>query len=108
MKKLVEMWFQAENVAWRFSQTKFYEVGAKVIKTIVLFVVCLLALSYFLISTVVNYIMNKLRRADVYTADLHNTVPQDTQYTNTGLPKDVTKQGDKMSESDYNKIRKVL
>jgi hypothetical protein len=52
--------------------------------------------------------MNKLRRADVYTADLHNTVPQDTQYTNTGLPKDVTKQGDKMSESDYNKIRKVL
>mgnify|MGYP003116557224 CR=1 FL=1 len=108
MKKFIELWFKSEDIAVQFSQTSFYDISAKVIKTIVLFVVCVIALVYFLISAVVSYTMNKLRDTDIYKPDLPKTVPQDTQYSDTGLPKDITKQGDKISESDYNNIRKVL
>ena len=32
MQKLIDMWFEAEQMALDFSQTKFYEVGVKVLK----------------------------------------------------------------------------
>ena len=50
MKKFIELWFKSEDIAVQFSQTSFYDISAKVIKTIVLFVVCVIALVYFLIS----------------------------------------------------------
>ena len=47
MQKFINMWFEAEQMALDFSQTKFYEVGVKVLKTVILFLICLF--QYFLI-----------------------------------------------------------
>ena len=36
------------------------------------------------------------------------TIPADTNYTDTGLPKEVARKGEGMSENDYENLRKVL
>ena len=106
MQKLIDMWFEAEQMALDFSQTKFYEVSVKVLKTVILFVICLLALSYIVVAAFTGYAMNKLRKVE--KQPLPKTVPVDNEYTETGLPKEVAKKGESMSESDYENLRKVL
>ena len=55
MQKIIDMWFESEEIAVQFSQSKMYDVGARVIKTVVLFVVCLIGLSYVLVGKVTGY-----------------------------------------------------
>ena len=106
MQKFIDMWFEAEQMALDFSQTKFYAVGVKVLKTVILFVICLFALSYIVVAAITGYAMNKLRKVE--KQPLPKTVPVDNEYTETGLPKEVAKKGESMSESDYENLRKVL
>ena len=108
IQKIIDMWFEAEEIALQFSQTALYDVSAKIIKTIVLFLVCLIGLLYVLISKVTNYAINKLHNVETKTPSLPKTTPADTNYTDTGLPKEVSKKGEGMSENDYNNLRKVL
>lgn len=108
IKKFVGMWFEAEEIALQFSHSKIYDVGAKVIKTVVLFVVCLIGLSYVLVGKVTGYAMNKLRNVETKTIPAPKTIPAETHYTDTGLPKEVARKGEGMSENDYENLRKVL
>ena len=52
--------------------------------------------------------MNKLRNVETKTIPTPKTVPADTSYTDTGLPKEINKKGEGMSENDYENLRKVL
>ena len=108
MQKIIDMWFESEEIALQFSHSKMYNVGAKVIKTVVLFVVCLIGLSYVLVGKVTGYAMNKLRNVETKPMPLPKTIPADTNYTDTGLPKEVARKGEGMSENDYENLRKVL
>ena len=108
MQKIIDMWFESEEIALQFSHSKMYNVGAKVIKTVVLFVVCLIGLSYVLVGKVTGYAMNKLRNIETKPMPLPKTIPADTNYTDTGLPKEVARKGEGMSENDYENLRKVL
>jgi hypothetical protein len=108
MQKIIDMWFESEEIALQFSQSKMYDVGAKVIKTVVLFVVCLIGLSYVLVGKVTGYAMNKLRKIETKPMPLPKTMPEETSYTENGLPKEVARKGEGMSENDYENLRKVL
>ena len=52
--------------------------------------------------------MNKLRNVETKPMPLPKTIPADTNYTDTGLPKEVARKGEGMSENDYENLRKVL
>ena len=109
MQKLINMWFEAEQMALTFSQTKFYEVAVKVLKTVILFVICLLALSYIVVAAITGYAMNKLRKVEQEpTPPSPKTKPAETHYSEHGIPEDIGRKGDSMSESDYENLRKVL
>ena len=108
MQKIIDMWFEAEEIAVQFSQSKMYDVGARVIKTVVLFAVCLIGLMYVLVGKVTGVAMDKLRNVKTKPVPLPKTVPADTNYTDTGLPKEVSRKGEGMSENDYENLRKVL
>jgi len=109
MKKFIELWFKSEDIAVQFSQTSFYDIIAKIIKTIVLFIVCLLGLCYLIISEIVNFIISKSREVKPKEEPpLPPTEPYNTQYTDMGIPKEVPKKGDNLSESDYKNLRKML
>ena len=108
MQKIIDMWFEAEEIASQFTQTRLYDVGARVIKTVVLFCVCLIGLSYVLVGKMTGYAMNKLRHVETKTIPTPKTIPADTSYTDTGLPKEINKKGEGMSENDYENLRKVL
>ena len=112
MKKLIDMWFEAEEIALQFSQTKFYDIGAKLIKTLVLFVVCVIALTYLLMSSVVSFVMNCLNKVK---KPKPKPIPQpplasvmSEKYNEFGVPEDVSKKDGPISENDYENLRKVL
>ena len=111
MEKIIGMWFEAEDIALQFSQTRMYDVGARVMKTIVLFSVCLIGLLYVLVGKVTGYAMNRLRAVETKptpTPTIPKTITADSNYTATGLPEELTRKGEGMSENDYENLRKVL
>ena len=61
MKKIIDMWFDAEQIAVQFSQTSVYDVGSKIIKTVVLFMICLIGLAYLLLSMITRFGITWLR-----------------------------------------------
>ena len=52
--------------------------------------------------------MNKLRNIETKPMPLPKTMPAETNYTENGLPKEVARKGEGMSENDYENLRKVL
>ena len=109
MQKIIDMWFESEEIAVQFSQSKMYDVGSKIIKTIVLFMVCLIALAYLLVGMITSVVMDCLRGVKKEEKPpLPKTMPAETSYTETGLPEELGKKGEGMSENDYENLRKVL
>lgn len=109
MKKIIDMWFDAEQIAVQFSQTSVYDVGSKIIKTVVLFMVCLIGLAYLLLSMITSFAITWLRGVEKEEKPpLPKTMPAETSYTATGLPNELGKKGEGMSENDYENLRKVL
>jgi len=111
MQKIINVWFEAEDIALQFSQTRMYDIGARIMKTIVLFSVCVIGLLYVLVGKVTGYAMNRLRDVETKpkpTPIIPKTITADSNYTANGLPEELSRKGEGMSENDYENLRKVL
>jgi hypothetical protein len=109
MQKIINVWFEAEDIALQFSQTRMYDIGARIMKTIVLFSVCVIGLLYVLVGKVTGYAMNRLRDVETKpTPIIPKTITADSNYTENGLPEELSRKGEGMSENDYENLRKVL
>ena len=114
MKKLIDWWFDAEQIAMRVYQSDYFGIVIKILKTIVLFVFCVVSFICVIVYNITKALIknapqeeNKITSTPVMGTPL-GAVSGNTQYSEHGLPEEIGKTGDGMSQNDYENLRKVL
>jgi len=119
MNKLTEIWFKAEDLAVQFSQTKFTDISVKVLKTISLFIICVIAICYLLIQEGISLIFkekkhiptppkNDLSKDGPLRSIMSEKYGEIEEYNEHGFPKNLKRTDGPMSEKEYTELRKVL
>ena len=129
MKKLIDWWFDAEQIAMKIYKSEYFDIVIKIFKTIVLLIICVMTFGFVLILNITKALVNNVpKQSEKYKntpaigtpmgAVTANTKHKDEQpelrsvasekYNKFGMPEEMGKKGKNMSENDYYNLRKVL
>ena len=110
MKKLIDWWFDAEQIAMNIYQSDFFKIVIKILKTIVLFVFCIASFICVVLYNFTKALFKNAPKQDSkpISTPVMGTPAGSVNYSKHGLPQEISKTGDSMSQNDYENLRKVL
>ena len=110
MKKLIDWWFDAEQIAMRVYQSDYFGIVIKILKTIVLFVFCVLSFICVIVFNITKALFKNAPKEEnkITSTPVMGTPLGAVNYSEHGLPEEIGKTGDGMSQNDYENLRKVL
>ena len=110
MKKLIDWWFDAEQIAMSVYQSNYFNICIKIFKTIVLFVLCVASFICVVLYNLTKALFKNAPQQDnkPISTPVMGTPAGAVNYSEHGLPKEVGKTGEGMSQNDYENLRKVL
>ena len=114
MNKIINLWFQAEELAMKIYKSEYFDIVIKIFKTIVLLIICVITFGFVLILNITKALVTNVPKQSEKNTNTPaigtpmGAVTANTKYTEHGLPDDMAKKGSEMTENDYYKLRKVL
>ena len=110
MKKLIDWWFDAEQIAMRVYQSYYFNIVIKIFKTIVLFVFCVVSFICVIVFNITKALFKNAPKKEnkITSTPVMGTPLGAVNYSEHGLPEEIGKTGDGMSQNDYENLRKVL
>ena len=110
MKKLIDWWFDAEQIAMRVYQSDYFNIVIKICKTMVLFVFCVVSFICVVLYNVFKALFKNAPQQDSkpISTPVMGTPAGAVNYSKHGLPQEIGKTGDGISQNDYENLRKVL
>tara|TARA_B100000282_G_scaffold278366_1_gene237906 strand:- start:339 stop:671 length:333 start_codon:yes stop_codon:yes gene_type:complete len=110
MKKLIDWWFDAEQIAMNVYKSDYFNIIIKIFKTIILFVFCVVSFICVVLYNVFKALFKNAPQQDTepVSTPVMGTPLGAVNYSEHGLPEEIGKTGDGMSQNDYENLRKVL
>ena len=110
MKKLIDWWFDAEQIAMNMYQSDYFDIVIKIFKTLVLFVFCVVSFIFVVLYNLTKALFKNAPKKDSkpISTPVMGTPAGSVNYSKHGLPEEIGKTGDSMSQNDYENLRKVL
>jgi len=110
MKKLIDWWFDAEQIAMNMYQSEYFNIVIKIFKTIILFVFCAVSFVFVILYNLTKALFKNAPQHDSesISTPVMGTPAGAVNYSKHGLPQDINKTGNGMSQNDYENLRKVL
>ena len=109
MKKLMDIWFEAESYTVKFSTPKYVITVLKYIGTVLQLLLCTIIFIFLLILRPISFGIDKIR-----TLKLHKPKPKEPfkpltpGYNKHGYPDNIKRPDGPISEKEYENMRKVL
>ena len=110
MKKLIDWWFDAEQIAMNMYQSNYFNIVIKIFKTMILFVFCVVSFVFVILFNLTKALFKNAPQQDSkpISTPVMGTPAGAVNYSEYGLPQEINKTGDGMSQNDYENLRKVL
>ena len=110
MKKLIDWWFDAEQIAMNMYQSNYFNIVIKIFKTMILFVFCVVSFVFVILYNLTKALFKNAPKQDSepISTPVMGTPAGAVNYSEHGLPQEINKTGDGMSQNDYENLRKVL
>ena len=109
MKKLMDIWFEAESYTVKFSTPKYVITVLKYIGTVLQLLLCTIIFIFLLILRPISFGIDKIS-----TLKLHKPKPKESlkpltpEYNKHGYPDNIKRPDGPISEKEYENMRKVL
>tara|TARA_S200002703_G_scaffold159029_1_gene171098 strand:+ start:1253 stop:1585 length:333 start_codon:yes stop_codon:yes gene_type:complete len=110
MKKLIDWWFDAEQIAMNMYQSEYFGIVIKILKTVILFVFCVVSFACVLLYKITKALFKNVPQqdTDITQPPVVSSPLGAVNYSKYGLPEELGKKGEGMSQNDYENLRKVL
>jgi hypothetical protein len=114
MKKLIDIWFDAESYTIKLTKLISYEYVItvfKYIKTILQLLLCAIIFSFLFVFELILFGIDKISTLKLRKPKVEPEIdikPMVPEYNKHGIPKDVGRRDGPITEKDYENMRKVL
>jgi len=109
MKKLIDIWFEAESYTVKFTSYEYVITVLKYIGTILQLLLCTIVFIFLLIFGIISLGIDKINTLKLHKPKRKEPFKPLTQgYNKHGFPDDVKRTDGHLSEKEYENMRKVL
>ena len=116
MKKIIDIWFDAESYTVKVTSYQYIITAFKYIEAIFQIILCAIIFTFLLVLELTLLVIVKISALKLYKPKLKQIKPTQPplasviseKYNKHGMPETISKKSGPMSEKEYSDLRKVL
>ena len=117
MKKIIDIWFDAESYTVKVTSYQYIITAFKYIEAIFQIILCAIIFTFLLVFELTLLGIDKISTLKLHKPKLKQIKPTQPpplesiiseKYNEHGIPEDVGRKDEPMSEKEYSELRKVL